>query len=44
MLAQLDQHAVDVDTLAIRTPDLDDVFFAVTGLPSHEPSTDKDAQ
>ncbi|MDP9073687.1 MAG: ATP-binding cassette domain-containing protein [Actinomycetota bacterium] len=31
LLAQLDRHAIDVAGLSIHTPDLDDVFFAVTG-------------
>jgi ABC-2 type transport system ATP-binding protein len=31
VLRQLDEAAVDVDELAIHTPDLDDVFFALTG-------------
>ncbi len=31
MLAQLDGAHIDVEHLSIHTPDLDDVFFAVTG-------------
>ncbi|MBO0839864.1 MAG: ATP-binding cassette domain-containing protein [Sciscionella sp.] len=31
LLARLDDAAVDVESLSIHTPDLDDVFFAVTG-------------
>ncbi|MFJ6671268.1 ATP-binding cassette domain-containing protein [Actinosynnema sp. NPDC091369] len=31
LLDRLDAAAVDVEGLAVRTPDLDDVFFAVTG-------------
>ena len=34
LLDQLDQHAIDIDSLSIHTPDLDDVFFAVTGRPA----------
>jgi ABC-2 type transport system ATP-binding protein len=34
LLAELDQHAIEVDTLSIHTPDLDDVFFSVTGHPT----------
>ncbi len=30
LLAQLDEHAIAVETLSVRTPDLDDVFFALT--------------
>jgi ABC-2 type transport system ATP-binding protein len=33
LLIELDQHAIDVDSLSIHSPDLDDVFFAVTGHP-----------
>ncbi|ANS68730.1 ABC transporter ATP-binding protein [Streptomyces lincolnensis] len=36
LLDVLDSHAVDVDSLTVHTPDLDDVFFAVTGRPEHE--------
>jgi ABC-2 type transport system ATP-binding protein len=31
VLTRLDEHAIDLDDLSIHTPDLDDVFFAVTG-------------
>ncbi len=31
MLEDLDRHGIDVESLSIHTPDLDDVFFAVTG-------------
>ena len=31
VLTRLDDHAIDLDDLSIHTPDLDDVFFAVTG-------------
>jgi ABC-2 type transport system ATP-binding protein len=31
LLTQLDEHAIELDDLSIHTPDLDDVFFAVTG-------------
>jgi ABC-2 type transport system ATP-binding protein len=34
LLDQLDQAAVDVDHLSIHTPDLDDVFLALTGQPA----------
>ncbi|MFI9168113.1 ATP-binding cassette domain-containing protein [Streptomyces lincolnensis] len=36
LLDVLDGHAVAVDSLTVHTPDLDDVFFAVTGRPEHE--------
>ena len=31
LLARLDEAAVEVDGLTVHTPDLDDVFFALTG-------------
>ncbi len=34
LLDQLDSASIEVDRLSIHTPDLDDVFFAVTGHPS----------
>jgi ABC-2 type transport system ATP-binding protein len=30
LITQLDEHGIDLDDLSIHTPDLDDVFFAVT--------------
>ena len=36
VLTQLDEHAIDIDDVTIHTPDLDDVFFAVTGGPAGE--------
>ena len=35
VLRDLDEAGVDVDGLAIHTPDLDDVFFALTGRQDH---------
>jgi ABC-2 type transport system ATP-binding protein len=37
VLRELDEAAVDVDGLAIHTPDLDDVFFALTGRHERRP-------
>ena len=34
LLARLDGAGVDVDELSVHTPDLDDVFFALTGRPA----------
>ncbi len=34
LLGRLDDAVIDVEQLSIHTPDLDDVFFAVTGHPS----------
>jgi ABC-2 type transport system ATP-binding protein len=39
MLERLDDAGVDVEHLSIHTPDLDDVFFAVTGQPTKETAT-----
>ncbi|MHB1837693.1 MAG: ATP-binding cassette domain-containing protein [Solirubrobacteraceae bacterium] len=36
LLERLDDADVDVEQLSIHTPDLDDVFFAVTGRPTEE--------
>jgi ABC-2 type transport system ATP-binding protein len=37
LLGRLDDAGVEVEQISIHTPDLDDVFFAVTGRPSTEP-------
>jgi ABC-2 type transport system ATP-binding protein len=37
LLNQLDRAAIRVEGLSIHTPDLDDVFFALTGQPEHQP-------
>jgi ABC-2 type transport system ATP-binding protein len=39
VLGQLDEAGVEVAQLSIHTPDLDDVFFAVTGHPATEEAT-----
>jgi ABC-2 type transport system ATP-binding protein len=39
LLARLDDAAVEVDGLSVHTPDLDDVFFALTGHPAGEKET-----
>jgi ABC-2 type transport system ATP-binding protein len=36
LLEQLDDARIEVEQLSIHTPDLDDVFFAVTGHPTAE--------
>jgi ABC-2 type transport system ATP-binding protein len=36
LLARLDEHSVDVDEFSVHTPDLDDVFLALTGHASAE--------
>ena len=40
LLDRLDHGGIEVGSLSIHTPDLDDVFFALTG----HPSTEKEAQ
>jgi ABC-2 type transport system ATP-binding protein len=36
LLARLDENAIEVAELTVHTPDLDDVFLALTGKPQHE--------
>jgi ABC-2 type transport system ATP-binding protein len=36
LLDLLDAEAIEVDELAVHTPDLDDVFLALTGHPDNE--------
>ncbi len=36
VLDQLDRHAIEVESLTVHVPDLDDVFFALTGRASDE--------
>ncbi len=36
LLARLDANAIEVSELTVHTPDLDDVFLALTGKPQHE--------
>jgi len=36
LIDRLDHEAIEVDELSVHTPDLDDVFFAVTGHPQNE--------
>jgi ABC-2 type transport system ATP-binding protein len=43
VLDHLDVAAIDVDALSVHTPDLDDVFLALTGRPAedgNDPSTE----
>jgi ABC-2 type transport system ATP-binding protein len=41
LLAQLDDARVEVLDLSIHAPDLDDVFFAVTGRSTAQPITEE---
>ena len=36
LIGRLDDRAIEVDELSVHTPDLDDVFLALTGNPTHE--------
>jgi len=36
LLGQLDEHSIDADELSVHTPDLDDVFLALTGRANTE--------
>ena len=36
LLSQLDEHSIDVEEFSVHTPDLDDVFLALTGHASTE--------
>ena len=36
LLARLDENSIEVAELTVHTPDLDDVFLALTGKPQHE--------
>ncbi|MEU5690635.1 ATP-binding cassette domain-containing protein [Actinosynnema sp. NPDC020468] len=38
LLARLDEHSIEVEEFSVHTPDLDDVFLALTGRPSTEES------
>ena len=43
LFAQLDDAAIEVADMSIHTPDLDDVFFAVTGHATSDEATSDDA-
>jgi ABC-2 type transport system ATP-binding protein len=44
LLERLDDANVEVEDLSIHTPDLDDVFFAVTGRSTADPDTEEAVQ
>jgi ABC-2 type transport system ATP-binding protein len=44
LLARLDDARVDIEDLSIHAPDLDDVFFAVTGRAAARPATEEALQ
>ncbi|AVT39929.1 ATP-binding cassette domain-containing protein [Plantactinospora sp. BB1] len=39
LIGRLDDRAIEVDELSVHTPDLDDVFLALTGNPTNEKVT-----
>ncbi len=39
LLGRIDDASIEVETLSVHTPDLDDVFFALTGHPTPEKET-----
>jgi ABC-2 type transport system ATP-binding protein len=41
LLARIDDASLEVDELTVHTPDLDDVFFAVTGQPTARENTNE---
>jgi ABC-2 type transport system ATP-binding protein len=41
VLDRLAEGSIEVDGLAVHTPDLDDVFLALTGAPKNEPKPEK---
>jgi ABC-2 type transport system ATP-binding protein len=42
LLNELDAHSIDVEDFSVHTPDLDDVFLALTGHPSTDPADTKE--
>ena len=44
LLGRLDNARIEVEQLSIHTPDLDDVFFAVTGRPAAEQEQDSEKE
>jgi ABC-2 type transport system ATP-binding protein len=44
VLNELNDAHIDVENLSVHTPDLDDVFFAVTGHVTTEPSTHQEEE
>jgi ABC-2 type transport system ATP-binding protein len=42
VLGELDDTSINIEHLSIDSPDLDDVFFAVTGRATTDPATGQD--
>ncbi|MFF2778211.1 ABC transporter, partial [Streptomyces sp. NPDC058052] len=43
LLDRLDTAGIEADELTVHTPDLDDVFFALTAVPAAVPAQPKEA-
>ena len=43
LLGELDRASIEVDSISLHTPDLDDVFLALTGHPEDEPDHEREA-
>jgi ABC-2 type transport system ATP-binding protein len=43
LLDQLDRASIEVDSLSLHTPDLDDVFLTLTGQPKDAPEDEREA-
>jgi ABC-2 type transport system ATP-binding protein len=44
LLGQLDEHSIDAEELSVHTPDLDDVFLALTGHANKQATTEEITQ
>jgi ABC-2 type transport system ATP-binding protein len=40
LLGRLEDASIEVDELSVHTPDLDDVFLALTGEPENQPKNE----
>jgi ABC-2 type transport system ATP-binding protein len=43
LLGELDRASIEVDSISVHTPDLDDVFLALTGHPEDAPHDEREA-
>jgi len=43
LLGELDRASIEVDSISLHTPDLDDVFLALTGHAEDEPDQEREA-
>ena len=44
LLDRLEDASVEVDSLSVHTPDLDDVFLTLTGQPDNDNDNDKEQE